>query len=168
VQKVTGGAILIENNQTIKYNKKIPKKDKNGKIIYGVIPKSKRIRIDGVDIKEYAEKRNLVNRYFFNIYNLNDIKTEYKKIDNSVFNYKKFQQLGNYIRYVYSKNVNNRVIYKKTANNVQNANNVKIIDLEIDKYTNFKSYIDYNRYLDITLKELENIGYIITSKTTTI
>ena len=168
VQKVTGGAILIENNQTIKYNEKIAKRDKDGKTIYGVIPKSKRKKINGIDIKEYAEKRNLVNRYFKEIYNLNDVKTEYKKIDNSVFNYKDFEQLGNYIRYVYSKNANNRVIYKKTANNVANANNVKIIDLEIDKYTNFKSYIDYNRYLDITIKELKNIGYIITSKTNTI
>jgi len=166
VQKVTGGAILVEDNQVIKYNEKIPKRDKQGNIIYGVIPKSKRIKINGIDIKEYAEKNNLVKRYYFDIYNKNDIKTEYKKIDNSVFNYQDFQQLGNYIRYVYSKNANNRVIYKKTANNVANANNVKIIDLEIDKYTNFKSYIDYDRYLNITLKELENIGYIITSKTT--
>ena len=161
--KVSGGAVILNDNELedLQFNELVNCYDKKGKQIFKVIPKSKREKINGVDIKELYDKKMIANNEenYFRIFDKNNPKTEYKTINKSkIKDVDGFENIGGTVRFYYTtKNKMNIIRYKSGAK-VANANGLAI-DLNPANRDTTKHPIDYDRYIKIAQKELKNLGY---------
>jgi hypothetical protein len=157
--KISDGGILIDDKDRIVKNEMEHKRDKNNKPVYKTIPKSKRVKIKGLDIKDYAKKHGLEDKYYFQIFDKNRPTLTPKIINGSNFNFTEFEQIGKVVRFIYVKNVNNFIVHKKSCNSVPFTNNIKLVTNHLDSYKSWKNIIDYDRYIAIAKDELKNIAY---------
>jgi hypothetical protein len=153
--KVDGGAVAYYSN--IKYNKAIPKIDNDGLRVYGVIAKSKRIKINGVDVKDYCgDNLELRKKYFNDIYDLTKPKTTYIKINKSTYTHDG-KDIGSIVRFYYTNKDATTIIRRNTASKVSEASGVALLN-DINTFDKVKHPIDYERYIRLAYTKLKKLG----------
>jgi hypothetical protein len=144
VRKVTGGAVTFKAD--IEYEL-----DKDGYKKYTIISKKDRIKINDIDIKDYCKgNKKLLEEHYFDIYDKSKPKFNF-------INVQELDDVGSTVRYYYTTKNKVNLKYKKSGNKVPNAEGITLLqnmkDLDLNKYP-----IDYDKYINIAIIELENLG----------